>query len=103
MWAAWIDEFGPPERIRYGELPVPSCGPTDVLVRVEAVAVNPADTFIRSGAYRTPIPIPFVIGRDLAGTVAASRPRPWASRSASPSGATAWATPAVRAPPRNTR
>lgn len=70
MWAAWIDELGPPDRIRYGELPTPTCGATDVLVRVEAVAVNPVGTFVRSGAYRTPISFPFVIGRDLVGTVA---------------------------------
>lgn len=42
-----------------------------MLVRVAAVAVNPVDTFVRSGAYRTPIPFPFVVGRDLVGTVVA--------------------------------
>lgn len=70
MRAAWIDRLGPAESIRYGELPVPVIGPTDVLVRVAAVAVNPVDTFVCSGAYRTPTPFPFVIGRDLVGTVA---------------------------------
>ncbi len=74
MWAAWIDGLGGPERIRYGELPVPRPGPTDVLVRVEAVAVNPVDTLVRSGAFRTPITFPFVIGRDLAGSVVAAGP-----------------------------
>ncbi|MGH3125901.1 MAG: alcohol dehydrogenase catalytic domain-containing protein, partial [Streptosporangiaceae bacterium] len=64
----------PAESIRYGELPVPATCPADVLVHVEAVAVNPVDTFVRSGAYRTPLPFPFVIGRDLAGTVAACGP-----------------------------
>jgi NADPH:quinone reductase-like Zn-dependent oxidoreductase len=39
------------------------------LVVVEAVAVNPVDAFIRTGRYRTPIPFPFVVGRDLVGTV----------------------------------
>lgn len=73
MWAAWIDQLGGPERIRYGELPVPKPGPTDVLVRVEAVAVNPVDTFVRSGAFPTPMSFPFVIGRDFAGTVVAAR------------------------------
>jgi NADPH:quinone reductase-like Zn-dependent oxidoreductase len=33
-----------------------------VLVRVEAVAVDPVDTFVRSGAYRAPLPFPFVNG-----------------------------------------
>ncbi len=70
MQAVWIDRLGPVENIRCGELPLPLPGPTDVLVRVEAVAVNPVDTFVRSGAYRTAIPFPFVIGRDLVGTVA---------------------------------
>ncbi|HET8681976.1 MAG TPA: NADPH:quinone reductase [Micromonosporaceae bacterium] len=70
MTAAFITGFGPPDAIRVGPLPVPAPGPTDVLVRVEAVAVNHVDTFIRSGAYRTGVTFPFVIGRDLVGTVA---------------------------------
>ncbi len=74
MRAAWVDRLGPVENIRFGELPVPEIDPADVLVRVSAVAVNPVDTFVRSGAYRTPTPFPFVIGRDLVGTVAAGSP-----------------------------
>lgn len=74
MWAAFIDRLGPAESIRYGQLPVPAPGPTDVLVRVAAAAVDPVDTFVRSGAYHTPIPFPFVVGRDLVGTVAATNP-----------------------------
>lgn len=70
MRAAYIDSVGPADVIRHGDLPVPPVGPTDVLVRVEAVAVNPVDTFVRSGAYATPLPFPFVVGRDLVGEVA---------------------------------
>jgi NADPH:quinone reductase-like Zn-dependent oxidoreductase len=70
MRAAFIDAPGPAEAIRIGELPVPRPGPTDVLVRVQAVALDPVDTLIRSGRYRTPIPLPFILGRDLVGTVA---------------------------------
>ena len=44
MRAAYITEHGPPEVINVGKLPEPSYGPTDVLVRVEAVAANPVDT-----------------------------------------------------------
>jgi NADPH:quinone reductase-like Zn-dependent oxidoreductase len=69
MRAAFIREPGPPEAIQVGELPVPQPGPTDVLVRVRAVALDPVDALIRSGRYRTPIPFPFVIGRDLVGSV----------------------------------
>jgi NADPH:quinone reductase-like Zn-dependent oxidoreductase len=71
MRAAYIETRGPAESIKVGSLPDPEPGPTDVLVEVEAVSVNSVDTFVRSGAYLTPVPFPFVIGRDLAGTVAA--------------------------------
>ncbi|MBD0422206.1 NADPH:quinone reductase [Streptomyces sp. TRM S81-3] len=74
MRAAYIDSVGPADAIRWGELPVPSAGPTDVLVRVEAVAVDPVDTFVRSGAYATPLPLPFVVGRDLVGEVVMAGP-----------------------------
>ncbi|WP_078606520.1 NADPH:quinone reductase [Streptomyces violaceorubidus] len=74
MRAAYIDPVGPADAIRHGELPVPSVGPTDVLVRVTAVAANPVDTFVRSGAYATSLPSPFVVGRDLVGEVAVAGP-----------------------------
>jgi NADPH:quinone reductase-like Zn-dependent oxidoreductase len=70
MRAAYLTELGPAGAIRVGELPVPEPGPTDVLVRVEVVAVNPVDTLVRSGAFATPTPFPFVVGRDLVGRVA---------------------------------
>jgi NADPH:quinone reductase-like Zn-dependent oxidoreductase len=66
--------LGPADGIRVGELPVPAIGPTDVLVQVEVVAVDPVDTMVRSGAYPTPTPFPFVVGRDLVGTVAVASP-----------------------------
>lgn len=70
MRAAYIDRTGPPDVIRYGELPVPQLGPNDVLVRVHAVAVNPIDTYIRSGSFPLPLSFPFIVGRDLTGVVA---------------------------------
>ncbi|AXI78508.1 NADPH:quinone reductase [Peterkaempfera bronchialis] len=74
MRAAFIEQLGPPQNIRYGQVPSPAPGPTDVLVDVTAVSVNPVDTFVRSGVFRTPVPFPFVIGRDLVGRVAAAGP-----------------------------
>ncbi|GGZ01612.1 NADPH:quinone reductase [Streptomyces poonensis] len=74
MRAAYVEQLGPPEAIRYGELPSPRPGPTDVLVDVMATTVNPVDTFVRSGIFRTPVSFPFVIGRDLVGTVAEAGP-----------------------------
>src|SRR5699024_5334221 len=40
MTAAYIEQPGPPEAIQIGQLPIPTPGPTDVLVRVETVAVD---------------------------------------------------------------
>ncbi|MUM23595.1 NADPH:quinone reductase [Mycobacterium sp. CBMA271] len=69
MRAAYIEQRGPAENIRYGTLPEPVTAAGEVLVQVDAVAVNPVDTFVRSGSYPTAIPLPFVVGRDLVGTV----------------------------------
>ncbi|OLZ59176.1 oxidoreductase [Streptomyces sp. IMTB 2501] len=74
MRAAFIETLGPPESIQYGELPLPAPGPTDVLVNVTATTVNPVDTLLRAGIFRTPVAFPLVISRDLVGTVAAAGP-----------------------------
>ncbi len=70
MTAAYITGFGGADAIRVGRLPRPVPGPDEALVRVDAVAADHVDTFVRSGAYATDVPFPFVIGRDLVGTVA---------------------------------
>jgi NADPH2:quinone reductase len=69
MKAAYIETTGGPEVIQYGELPTPVPKEGEVLVKVAAVAVNPIDTYIRAGAVAMPLPKPFIIGCDLAGTV----------------------------------
>ncbi|HJT35776.1 MAG TPA: NADPH:quinone reductase, partial [Pirellulales bacterium] len=52
-----------------GDLPTPDPTGSQVLVRVKAVAVNPIDTYLRSGAVKMELPMPFVVGCDLAGVV----------------------------------
>jgi NADPH2:quinone reductase len=69
MKAVYITRTGPPEVIEYGDLPDPVRTPTQVLVKVGAVAVNPIDTYIRSGAVAMPLSFPYILGCDLAGTV----------------------------------
>lgn len=69
MHAAIVERLGGADRIRYTQVPTPRPGPGEVLVRTRALGVNHVDAFVRSGAYRTPLPMPFVIGRDLVGTV----------------------------------
>lgn len=69
MKAAFIRKTGAPDVIEFDELPRPEPGPTEVLVKVNAVAVNPIDTYIRAGIVPGPQQFPFIIGCDLAGVV----------------------------------
>lgn len=69
MKAAYINQTGPPENLQYGEIPKPTIGAGQVLVRVRAAAVNPIDTYIRSGAVAAELPTPFIVGCDFAGEV----------------------------------
>jgi len=74
MKAAVIHQTGDPNVIQFEEIPTPEPGSEEVLVRIGAVAVNPIDTYIRSGAVALPIEFPYIIGCDLAGTVEACGP-----------------------------
>ncbi|MFO0870465.1 MAG: NADPH:quinone reductase [Pirellulales bacterium] len=71
MKAAYIEQTGPASQIVYGDLPQPVPQGTQVLVKVGAVSVNPIDTYIRNGANYWPLPKPYILGSDLAGTVVA--------------------------------
>jgi NADPH:quinone reductase-like Zn-dependent oxidoreductase len=57
--------------LRFAEVATPEPGPNDVLVKMKASSVNPVDTKIARG-YGGPSqrPLPHVLGRDGAGTVA---------------------------------
>ncbi|WIK64752.1 NADPH:quinone reductase [Gleimia hominis] len=69
MKAAVVKAVGPASNIVTGDVPVPVLQAGQVLVRFIASEVNHVDLFVRSGAYRTPLPTPFAIGRDLVGQV----------------------------------
>jgi NADPH2:quinone reductase len=69
MKAIEVPENGGPEVLSYVERSQPSPGPGEVLIKSEAIGVNFIDTYFRSGAY--PRALPFVLGTEVAGTVAA--------------------------------
>jgi NADPH2:quinone reductase len=71
MKAAFLQRTGPPEVIQFGDLPTPKPLPNQLLVRTRAVAVNPIDTYIRSGLIPANLPQPFIVGCDFAGVVEA--------------------------------
>jgi NADPH2:quinone reductase len=74
MRAAYINEIGPPGNIHVGNLPDPTPTGNEVLVQVKAASVNPIDTYIRSGLALMDLPLPYILGSDLAGVVAAVGP-----------------------------
>lgn len=69
MHAVEVAETGGPEVLRYVERPKPAAGRGEVLIEAEAVGVNYIDTYFRSGLY--PRELPFVVGQEVCGTVAA--------------------------------
>ncbi len=69
MKAAYIQQTGPPEVIQFGDLPDPKPKRTECLIKVTAVDVNPVDVYQRSGLIAAPASFPFILGRDLAGSV----------------------------------
>lgn len=68
MKAAYIEGPGAPNVIRYGDLPAPTPKAGEVRVKVAAAAINPIDTYIRSGMI-PPTPLPLITGTDVAGTI----------------------------------
>src|SRR5579871_1783114 len=68
MKANRIHVFGGPEVIVFEDVPRPTPGTGEVLVRVYAAGVGPWDAWIRAGRSALPEPLPLTLGADLAGT-----------------------------------
>lgn len=66
-----VHAFGGPDVLTIEDLPDPTPGPAEVLVRLEAVGVNPVDTYIRTGTYAMKPDLPYTPGSDAAGVVEA--------------------------------
>jgi NADPH:quinone reductase len=71
MKAILVHEFGGPEVLGLEEVPTPTPGPSQVLVKVHAAGVNPYDTYMRSGTYAIKPQLPYTPGSDAAGVVEA--------------------------------
>src|SRR4029079_13803218 len=71
MKAIQISRTGGPDVLDMVELPMPSPGPGEVLVKADAIGVNYFDTMIRTGRYRWMPKLPFVLGNEMSGHVAA--------------------------------
>ena len=71
MKAIRVHEFGGPEQLKLEDVPDLQPGPSQVVVRVHAVGVNPVDNYIRTGTYAIKPTLPYTPGADAAGVVAA--------------------------------
>jgi len=69
MRAIVVHEFGGPEVMKIEDVPAPSAGPGQILIRVRAVGINPVDTYIRSGMYARKPNLPYIPHADIAGVV----------------------------------
>ena len=70
MKAIQVHQFGGPEVLMYEDVSKPRPMDGDVLLQVEAAGVNPGEAKIRQGLFAEYHPLPFILGYDLAGTIA---------------------------------
>ena len=73
MKAVVLKSYGGIDQFATEEIPTPKPEAGQVLIRIEASAVNPFDLLLRQGfmAQYVPLPLPAVLGGDAAGTIAA--------------------------------
>ena len=79
MRAIRVHGFGDPSVMAVEDIPTPEPGPRQVLVKVHAAGVNPAETYIRSGRYGILPTPPYTPGSDGAGQIVGvgGGPSPW--------------------------
>ncbi|MGH8432552.1 MAG: NADPH:quinone oxidoreductase family protein [Solimonas sp.] len=70
MRAVVCDRLGDPSVLKIEDRPIPEPGPTDVLIKVGAAAVNFPDVLMLSAGYQHKPELPFVPGMEGAGTIA---------------------------------
>jgi NADPH:quinone reductase-like Zn-dependent oxidoreductase len=71
MKAIRMHEHGGPEVLKSETCPEPEVGCMDVMVRVKACALNHLDLWVRKGLPGIEIPMPHILGSDIAGVVEA--------------------------------
>jgi len=73
MKTVYLERFGVPDVLQFGELADPVAGPGEIIVDVAAASVNAADWKFRSGQYarHAATKFPLIPGRDFSGTVSA--------------------------------
>jgi NADPH2:quinone reductase len=69
-----VKKFGGPDVMELVEKPLPLPGAGEVVVQVEAVGVNPVETYIRAGTYPKLPDLPYTPGGNVAGIIKSCGP-----------------------------
>lgn len=69
MKAVIFEQHGGPEVLRLAKVPDPQIKANEVLVEVRACALNHLDVWVRNGLPGIKIPLPHILGNDVAGVV----------------------------------
>jgi NADPH:quinone reductase-like Zn-dependent oxidoreductase len=69
MKAVIFKKHGGPDVLEYAEVPKPTIKADEVLVEVKACALNHLDVWTRGGLPGVEIPLPHILGNDVAGVV----------------------------------
>lgn len=69
MKAAVLNEFGSVDKFEIKEVPTPTPGVDEVLVKVMATSVNPLDFQVRRGDYKNELQLPVITGHDVSGVI----------------------------------
>jgi NADPH2:quinone reductase len=72
--AVRVHKTGGPEVLTYEQIDIPAPGPGQVRLKQHAAGINFIDTYFRSGAYPSPVGLPFVAGNEGSGEVTAVGP-----------------------------
>jgi NADPH:quinone reductase-like Zn-dependent oxidoreductase len=68
--------YGPPEVLKWAQVPLPEPGQGQIRIKVKAAGISPTDLALRGGYLKDTIPLPpgVVLGFEVAGTVDAAGP-----------------------------
>jgi NADPH:quinone reductase-like Zn-dependent oxidoreductase len=69
MKAAVYHQYGGPEVLQYADVPRPSLGPGEAIVKVHAASLNAFDLMARAGRYTPNRAFPHILGSDFGGQV----------------------------------
>ena len=69
MKAIRAHSFGGPEVLQLDDVDDPIANDNEVVVEIKSIGVNPADTYMRGGAYAIVPTLPYTPGGDAAGVI----------------------------------